>query len=319
MAELPIPLAPEALFETNSGSGLGETPLKALLTVKPQLEWFIFISTFFQWTADNPAFFFQSIWTSIPIVYPDPTSSSMTPHEIFAFPLGQPSTEQQPYVAYFECTPGQEQLSGPTDLATLVENGIGYNDYLQPVVVWMYSTIDQVYPDAWFLNNALGTGYFVVNPQTPVTAPPYTYFNQNETPSATVSGFCVFPSPNYKIPGYSYPPGEFGGTLFDGPPPDIGTTICLNKGGTTGCIALHPYDATRANLSPADPHNIQQVTIAKDGPLYFNGPPSSVPTGTALVYWIGLTPAQVPNTATWPPPPAPQTFTPQSKNLLIVQ
>ena len=57
------------------------------------------------------------------------------------------------------------------------------------------------------------------------------------------------------------------------------------------------------------PDDVQQVNLTQDGPNYFNGPVSEIDTGMALLFWIGLTPDQLPT----------EPFNPTALGLLTVQ
>jgi hypothetical protein len=307
----------ETLLETPSGSGLAETPGKALLTISPQLQWFIYCSAVLQYTSaaqssqpnstSNYPSWIGPIWIA-GITAPPPHG----PFVAFDF---------YPYVVMFEATVGLLDLTNSFEEVRLNDTGYAFDIAGTRCVSWMFRSLDGLFPTQWLLGNsayepvtaAIGESFQVQNPGSPPAGPPYTYFFPGEGGEKNVSGFCVFPSPNFITnPAYTPP-------FYSGPGgPQTGTSILLNKAGTKGCIALHDYDAAH-NLSPCDPSTIQVVNLTVDGAVCFNGPVSTVATGKALVFWIGLTPAQVPRSDTWPPLPAPQTFTAASQNLLTVQ
>lgn len=325
----PVTSTAETLFETPTGSGLGETPLKALLTTPVFRQWFIFCSSFLQYDDEDfiPGFFAFNpsgiVIPPVPLANPVPTNVSRYTCPFWTFaegelPIFNPGAPlQDPYTCYFEITLGQPDLS---DLSALsLSPFFGYwgliaelpPPHYAPSAGWRYMTLDALFDTSWLLQDDLGLGYLCTGA---VTDPPY---RPDIKPLFEPHGFAVFPSPNFKVDGYApyYSEGFFNlvppfpGEISDCP---FGTTICLNKAGTKGCIALHDYDDAH-NLMPCDPSTIQVVDLAVDGPVFYNGPSSTAATGQALVFWIGLTQEEVPQTPDMTP------FTPASKGLLTVQ
>lgn len=329
VVSIPVTSTAETLYETPSGSGLGETPGKALLTVAPFRQWFIFCSSFLQYDDTDfiPGFFASNPplgGYDIPVANPVPTNVGRynCPFWTFAFgqlpPLNPTAPLQDPYTCYFEITLGQPDMSNSEALS--LSPNFGYwavadlpSPGYAPSAGWRYTTLDALFDTSWLLQNNLGLGYLCTGA---VTNPA---FRTDMKPLFEPHGFAVFPSPNFKTAGYApfYSSG-FTNLVFTFPEggiddwPPFGTTICLNKAGTKGCIALHDYDASH-NLMPCDPSTIQVVDLAVDGPVFYNGPSSTAATGQALVFWIGLTPEEVPQAPDMTP------FTPASKGLLTVQ
>lgn len=328
IVSIPTISTAETLYETPSGSALGETQAKALLTGRPFRQWFIFCSSFLQYDDEDfiPGFFAANpsgIGSDVPVANPVPTDVGKYTCPFWTFDFGQlppfnpGAALQDPYTCYFEITLGQPDLS--SSLALSLSPFFGYWGPLTelpapgyaPSAGWRYMTLDALFDTSWLLQDNLGLGYLCTGD---VEDPP---FRDDLKPFFQPHGFAVFPSPNFKVAGYApwYVEGFFNlaqtfpGDIEDCP---FGTTICLNKAGTKGCIALHDYDAAH-NLMPCDPSSIQVVDLAVDGPIFYNGPSSTAATGKALVFWIGLTQNEVPQTPDMTP------FTPASKGLLTVQ
>lgn len=326
LVSIPNPSTVEVLFETPSGSGLGETPAKALLTAAPFSQWFIFCSAFLQYDDEDdftPGFFAFNPplgGYEVPVANPVPIDKGRYNCPFWQFAVGQlpplfpAAALQDPYTCYFEITLGQPDLSNSEALSLSPNFGYwSWGDLPAPGYIasaaWRYTTLDALFDTSWLIQNGLGLGYLCTGA---VTNPP---FRADLKPSFEPHGFVVFPSPNFKVAGYAPFYNDGGSNLVQSFPdhwPDFGTTICLNKAGTTGCIAMHDYDATH-KLMPCDPATIEEVNLTEDGPIFYNGPSSTLATGKALVFWIGLTKEEVPQTPDVTP------FTPASKGLLTVQ